>query len=102
MKLKVREMLPQRGSRNHMLKLKLLELLPQRGSGNHMMKLRLLELLPQRGSRNHMMKLKVLKRENVMKYVKRISLAKLHVLMAAKNADPFSGLQDQGAVFTSN
>ena len=43
-----------------------------------------------------MMKLKVLERENVMKYVKRISLAKLHVLMAAKNADPFSGLQDQG------
>ena len=83
------------------MKLKLLELLPQRGSGNHMIKLRLLELLPQRGSRNHMMKLKVLERENVRKFVRRMS-AKLHVLMDAKNADPFSGLQDQGVVFTLN
>ena len=60
------------------------------------MKLKLLELLPQRGSRNHMMKLKVLERENVRKFVRRMSPAMLHILIAAKNADPFSGLQDQG------
>ena len=58
-KLKVMQLLPLRGSRNHMNKVKVVDLLPLRGSRNQMIKVKvvkLLVLLPLRGSRNHLIK----------------------------------------------